>query len=156
MNAKGGPSDYPVPQKLVFLVLVFSPVVYMLLLLLLQQDSTPEVRDAGDISSLNQIIMLLGIVAILGIAALYLLFLPRIIPQMTSGGGSNFGPFLIVLTLGSNAISIYGLIIGVLQLECGMLNWPLVLLFFTAGMLHGIYLYLFRRKQVFNGKARAG
>ena len=128
-------------RKLVYLCLVFVPLVYLYILAML--ESRGRNAPAGTPQPDETLMWVLGLlVPAVCIAYVYIFLIPAIKKHRIS---MDFGALVLILATGDDAITMMGVIIGIMQFEStGFIPWLPVLALIIVGVAHGSYLYFFQ------------
>ncbi len=128
--------------KLNILLMIFCPVMFFIILVLLQLEFNDGSSLPGTFFTIPfewQLLELLFI--LLGIAAViltHLFFIPRFYKEEKM----KMILVMIIIQWGSSIPAILGLIIGLIEiLTDGIADWFMIILFFILSISHGIYLY---------------
>jgi len=128
-------------RKLVYLALVFAPLVYILVFVLL--ESRTRIGQGGTSQPNEALMWVLGLlVPAFLLVYLYVLLIPAIKKNRI---GTTFATAALIIAIGDDAIAIMCVVIGVMQYTAtGEVPWVPVLALVLVAIMHGLYLYLFR------------
>ncbi len=141
----GVKKPFTTSAKLMFFALIESPAIMCVILCLLQRNANPSDTSTEIAAMLPWIITLMLLGSFAEMAFIYFLWIPRFLEpakRMETIMDNIIGKALITVMGGSGLPGIFGLLIGMLELEAtGTISWTLEILFFTFAIAHGIFLY---------------
>ncbi|HUY01209.1 MAG TPA: hypothetical protein VMV49_16735 [Candidatus Deferrimicrobium sp.] len=133
-------------DKIMLLCLIIAPLLYLILLILFQYLYSIGEFTTWDPNlpfSINFIYLLFGLISIGASYLLYVKFIPHIKnPENESKFFENMSYFMLCflsIAIGSSIISIFGFLIGFLEvLTYGQVPWWFVIIFFGLGTFNGV------------------
>ncbi|HME56450.1 MAG TPA: hypothetical protein VKM55_29895 [Candidatus Lokiarchaeia archaeon] len=126
-------------HRLIYLMLVFSPVVFMAILFMLQ--SREKIGTAGIPQSIEALLWLFGLVVPLAsIIFLYSFLIPAIKRKRMP---TDFGSCILIIATGDVVLGTVAVMIGIIQIQyASIIAWVPILVLIIGGVCHGFYLYL--------------
>lgn len=129
--------------NLIYIILIIAPILYVVILLILQIRVLDEINVPKSIFSnnfLNIILFLLILMSITEIIITYKIFIP--LSYKKENVEFRESQNVLILCLGGPVIATYGMILGILWWDTyNFVPFYLVLPFIGVGIFHGYYLY---------------
>ncbi len=130
-------------QKLLYILTIIAPIMYILVLLILQINKLDEMNIPANFFSnnfLNSILLLFILLSFGSIIITYKWNIP--LAQLEDNIDNRFFKNYLALNMGCSVIAVYGLMLGILWwAEYRFVPFYIVVPFIGGGMIHGFYLY---------------
>ncbi|MFW9971458.1 MAG: hypothetical protein ACFFDF_14785 [Candidatus Odinarchaeota archaeon] len=130
-------------HQLIYIALIISPIMYFLILLVLQITVLDDITIPANIFSditLNLLLLVFIFLTVATIVFTYIILIP--LAQKEEKIQDRFIKNFLILVFGSNDIAIYGFILGLIWWsEYNFVPLFLVVIFLGSGMIHGVFLY---------------